>query len=124
MQPHTKSTPVLSRSDGRFLRTVVPPAKGRLELRDRKVPGLVLRMTASGSASWSVRVLARDGKHTRPSLGTWPHVGISEARKLAMAAIAAIQAGGDPIAEKQAAARGAEGEGRGEDRCRPPRGVA
>lgn len=86
-----------------FLRTVTPPAEGRLELRDRKVPGLVLRMTASGTASWSVRVLARDGKHTRPSIGTWPHVGIADARKLAMAAIAAIQAGGDPIAEKQAA---------------------
>lgn len=86
-----------------YLRTVAPPAEGRLELRDRKVPGLVLRITSSGTASWSVRVLARDGKHTRPSLGTWPHVGIAEARKLAMAAIAAIQAGGDPIAEKQAA---------------------
>lgn len=86
-----------------FLRTVTPPAEGRVELRDRKVSGLVLRMTSGGTASWSVRVLARNGKHTRPSLGTWPHVGIAEARKLAMATIAAIQAGGDPIAEKQAA---------------------
>lgn len=106
LHPHaapTKATPVRRDLTDAFLRTVAPPAEGRLELRDRKVPGLVLRMTASGSASWSVRVLARDGKHTRPSLGTWPHVGISEARKLAMAAIAAIQAGGDPIAEKQAA---------------------
>ncbi len=98
-----KATPKRRDLTDAYLRSVTPPAEGRLELRDRKVPGLVLRMTANGTASWSVRVLARDGKHTRPSLGTWPHVGIADARKLAMAAIAAIQAGGDPIAEKPAA---------------------
>lgn len=86
-----------------FLRTVRPPAKGRIELRDKRVPGLVLRITSTGVATWSVRTRTKNGKQTRPALGTWPHTGIAEARKAAMAAIAAIQAGGDLIAEKQQA---------------------
>lgn len=86
-----------------FLRAVKPPAQGRLEIRDSDVKGLVLRMTPNGTAAWSVRVLGRDGKHQRPTLGTWPALGIKDARKAAQLAIAAIQAGGDPVAEKQAA---------------------
>lgn len=86
-----------------FLRAVKPPKTGRLEFRDSDVKGLVLRMTSSGTTSWSVRVLGRDGKHQRPTLGTWPALGIKEARRAAQAAIAVIQAGGDPVAEKHAA---------------------
>jgi integrase len=86
-----------------FLRAVKPPAEGRLEIRDSDVKGLVLRMTPNGTAAWSVRVLGRDGKHQRPTLGTWPTLGIKDARKAAQGAIAVIQAGGDPVAEKQAA---------------------
>lgn len=86
-----------------YLRTVEPPAEGRLELRDRRVLGLVLRMTKGGVATWSIRARTHDGKQTRPTLGTWPHVGIAEARKAALAAIASIQTGGDPIAEKRRA---------------------
>lgn len=86
-----------------FLRAVKPPAEGRLEIRDSDVKGLTLRMTSSGTASWSVRVLGRDGKHQRPTLGTWPHLGIKDARTAALAVISAIQGGADPVAEKQAA---------------------
>jgi integrase len=86
-----------------YLRAIKPPAKGRLEVRDSDVAGLVLRMTPKGTAAWSVRVLGRDGKHQRPTLGTWPALGIRDARKAAQGAIAAIQAGGDPVADKQAA---------------------
>jgi integrase len=87
-----------------FLRALKPPAKGRLEIRDSDVKGLVLRMAPNGTAAWSVRVLGRDGKHQRPRLGTWPTpMGLKEARKAAQATIAMIQAGGDPVAEKKAA---------------------
>ena len=53
-----------------WLRTLEPPAAGRLEVRDARVPGLVLRMTPGGAASWSVRARTRDGKQTRPRLGS------------------------------------------------------
>lgn len=87
-----------------FLRTVKPPKSGRIELRDGRVRGLVLRITAAGSATWSVRVLAAAaGKHTRISIGTYPALGIAAARKAALDAMAAVHRGRDPVAEKRAA---------------------
>lgn len=86
-----------------YLRTVKPPETGRLELRDNRVSGLVLRITSGGVASWSVRARTKEGKQTRPRLGTWPQMGISKARIEALQKLAAIQAGADPIADKRAA---------------------
>ena len=85
-----------------FLRNVTPPQEGRIELRDAKVRGLVLRLTAGGAASWSARVLAGGGKHTRVSLGTYPAVSLADARKLAMDAMSRVHKGQDPVAEKKA----------------------
>jgi integrase len=86
-----------------WLRSLAPPTSGRLEVWDTRVTGLVLRMTPKGVATWSVRLRTKDGKRTRPKLGTWPAMGISDARKRAHTAIAAIHAGQDPVAEKKAA---------------------
>jgi hypothetical protein len=76
-----------------WLRTLRPPASGRVELRDTRVMGLVLRMTPTGAATWSVRTRTADGKQTRPKLGTWPAMGIAEARKAALAALATAKPG-------------------------------
>lgn len=86
-----------------YLRALKPPLSGRIELRDSRVRGLVLRLTANGIATWSVRTRTRDGRQTRPALGTWPTIGIAEARKAALAALVAFQQGADPVAEKRAA---------------------
>ncbi len=86
-----------------YLRTVKPPEAGRLEIWDMRAPGLVLRITPAGTATWSVRTRTRDGKRTRPKLGTWPALGVSEARKRARAATAAIEGGADLVEEKRAA---------------------
>lgn len=86
-----------------FLRTVEPPQQGRIELRDARVPGLVLRITKNGIATWSVRLRTKDGKHTRPKLGTWPTLGVAEARRQAKTAIGAIVSGADPVAQKREA---------------------
>ncbi len=95
-----------------WLRTLKPPAKGRLELRDTNTKGLVLRITPTGAATWSLRTQTADGKHTRPKLGTWPAMGISAARKAARAALASVEGGADPIKEKKdaRAARKAQAE--------------
>ncbi len=85
-----------------WLRGVKPPASGRLEIWDTRVGGLVLRITPTGAATWSIRARTADGKRTRPKLGTWPAVGIADARKRALGAVADIQDGGDPVAEKKA----------------------
>ena len=85
-----------------WLRAMTPPAAGRVEVRDAACPGLVLRLTKSGAASWSARGLLPDGRHGRVTLGTYPEVGLAEARKRARAATAAVQGGADPLAEKRA----------------------
>jgi integrase len=84
-----------------MLRALRPPVTGRLELWDTRVAGLVLRITVSGTASWSVRARTRDGKRTRPTLGGWPEVGIAAARKRARATLADIQGGADPVVAKR-----------------------
>jgi integrase len=86
-----------------FLRTLKPPQRGRIEIRDTKVRGLVLRMTPTGAASWSLRVLLRDNRHTRVTLGTYPALSLAEARRSALDALARIHKGADPVAEKRAA---------------------
>ena len=86
-----------------WLRGVKPPLSGRLEVWDSRVRGLVLRMTPNGVASSSVRARTRDGKRTRPTLGTWPALGVGEARKRALATIGEIQGGADPVALRKAA---------------------
>jgi integrase len=42
------------------------------------------------------------GKRTRPKIGSWPAMGISEARKQARTIIVKIESGGDPVAAKRA----------------------
>ena len=86
-----------------WLRGVRPPPAGRLEVWDARTTGLILRVTPSGVASWSVRATTADGKKTRPSLGRWPSVGVSEARRRALQALADIAGGADPVATKKAA---------------------
>ena len=36
-----------------------PPAEGRADYTDSRLPGLTLRLTASGHASWSLRYRTR-----------------------------------------------------------------
>jgi integrase len=85
-----------------WLRTLAPPAAGRLEVWDKRVRGLVLRVTPNGTFTWSARARTANGKRTRPKLGTWPAVGISEARRRALATVADIQRGADPVADRRA----------------------
>jgi integrase len=86
-----------------FLRNLKPPERGRIEIRDTKVRGLVLRMTWTGAATWSVRAVLRDGRHTRVNLGRYPGTSLAEARRSALDALARIHKGADPVAEKRAA---------------------
>ncbi len=91
-----------------FLRAMTPPPEGRVEMRDTGAPGLVLRLTKSGAASWSARGVMPDGRHGRVTLGTYPDVGLAEARKRARACRAAVQGGADPLAEERAKRADAE----------------
>lgn len=87
-----------------YLQSLPLPEPGRrVELRDNRVPGLVLRMTSAGTATWSVRTRTKDGKQTRPKLGTWPALSIAAARRAALKALGTIETGADPVREKREA---------------------
>jgi integrase len=86
-----------------FLRALKPPASGRLELWDSRVRGLCFRITAAGAAAWTVRGRTADGRHTRVTLGTYPALGLSEARRAALDTLASLQRGADPVAQKRQA---------------------
>jgi hypothetical protein len=86
-----------------FLRSLKPPPSGRIELADGRVRGLWFRLTAAGAGSWCVRTRTADGKQTRPALGTWPALGIAEARRAALDTLARVHRGADPVAAKRAA---------------------
>ena len=85
-----------------WLRGVKPLEAGRLEIWDTLISGLVLRIAPAGAATWALRLRTLEGKRTRPKIGTWPAMGIAEARKQALAMTANIQAGGDPVALRRA----------------------
>jgi integrase len=82
-----------------------PPATGRIEVWDTRVRGFCLRLTPTGAASWAVRVRVADGRHSRVTLGAYPALGLAEARKAALDALAAVHRGGDPVAERRRAER-------------------
>lgn len=77
-----------------------PPATGRMELHDAEVPGLVLRVSASGTRSWSFTYRFK-GALTRLTLGQWPGLSLKEARERAREARGTVQRGMDPVQERR-----------------------
>jgi len=80
-----------------------PDPEKRVEVHDAN--GLYLVIQQSGAKSWAYRYRAF-GKSKKLTLGSFPAIGIAEARKLAADAAVKLQRGTDPILEKkQTAAR-------------------
>jgi hypothetical protein len=77
---------------------------GQLELRDDREPGLRIRV-GQRSASWSFWGRLKNGQPTRIKLGSWPGMGIAEARAAAQEARAKVAQGHDLNEEKRVAAR-------------------
>jgi hypothetical protein len=86
-----------------FLQALKPPVTGRLEIHDTRVNGLMLRVTPSGGATWSVRQRLADRKRPRPSIGRWPEMPIREARKRARIMLGELASGKDPVVAKRQA---------------------
>jgi len=82
------------------LKALKPPQTGRTEISDGKVPGLKFRLTSNGRASWSVQV-NMEGRKRRFTIGEYPAIGISEARKRAQRYRVDAQDGHDPIVVKR-----------------------
>jgi integrase len=81
------------------------PSEGRTETWDAKVSGLFIRVTKTGKKSWGLD-FRFSGKRERLMLGSYPVVGLDDARGAGMAALKAVRDGVNPAADKRAAKDG------------------
>ncbi len=80
----------------------------QIEYPDVAVGGLALRVTPAGRKTWTLRYRTRDGQQRRITLGTFPAVGLADARQAAREALGAAAKGADPAKQKQAAVAAAK----------------
>ena len=86
------------------LRTIKPPERGQQEHADGACPGLRLRVSQGGAATWVLGCRDREGRARRFKLGDFPAMGLGEARKAARVMRGEVRAEGkDPIREAQEA---------------------
>jgi integrase len=83
-----------------FLRSVKPPAAGRIEISDVRCAGLVFRITDKGAKSWSYRFRA-SGRLSRATIGQYPTVGLTDARAAADAMRREVATGGNPVRRRR-----------------------
>ena len=77
------------------------PETGRRDLADATCPGLRLRVTPAGKATWALACRDRHGRMRRFTIGAYPTKGISEARGEARTLHARVKQGHDPVAERR-----------------------
>ena len=69
----------------------------RLELRDKKIRGLELRVGKGGSKTWALLYTRRtDSRVRRVTIGPYPEVGLAEARRRALGLKVQVESGEDP----------------------------
>jgi len=76
------------------------PDQGRIDYHDETLPGLVLRVAASGRRSYSVQY-RKNGKRPRVTLGDASLLSLADARAQAREILRAVKLGIDPAAEKR-----------------------
>ena len=88
-----------------FLRSVHPPPAGQVEHADGGCPGLRLRLSHGGAATWVLGCRDTSGKPRRFVLGAFPAVGLAKARDLARERREEVRQGCDPVREAREARR-------------------
>src|SRR5262245_26622967 len=78
------------------------PGPARQEIPDSFLPGLYLIQQPSGARSWAVRY-RHQGVTRKHTLGSYPALGLQDARKLGAKALRTVAEGRDPGREKIAA---------------------
>src|SRR5882672_2883042 len=85
------------------IRSLKPPATGRVDYFDDATPGLSLRVTANGVRTWTVFYRDKNGRQKRLTLGRYPAVALADAGELAREAQRHVAHGADPAVAKRAA---------------------
>ena len=78
------------------------PEPKRQEIPDGKISGLFLIMQPTGAMSWAVRYRA-NGVSRKHTIGPYPAIDLSAARRAAQKALSEVAEGKDPAAQKRAA---------------------
>src|ERR1039457_3670353 len=86
-----------------------PPTTGQKFIRDAKVSGLALRITARGAKAFVWEGRCGTAKYRR-TLGAYPALSLESARKAAVEINSAIGRGRDPFAEEETASAAANAE--------------
>lgn len=94
---------------GRRIRTdaavrAAKPVDGRqVEYRVDGLRGLALRVSPAGGKTWTLRYRTAEGHQRRQTIGTYPEVGLADARSAAQVVLGGVAAGRDPAKEKRTA---------------------
>lgn len=86
-----------------FLRALRPPATGQKEYADKACPGLRLRLSHGGAATWLLGCRDTAGRSRRFVLGAFPGVGLATARDMARERREEVRQGRDPIKQAREA---------------------
>lgn len=65
-------------------------------------PGLSLRVSADGGKVWTLRYRNASGQQKRLTIGSYPGIGLKDARAKARQIVAAVDGGADPARDKRA----------------------
>jgi integrase len=76
------------------------PENGRVEYFDESTPNFALRVTASGHRSW-ICLYRCKGEKRRFTIGSYPQLGLADAREKAKEVLRRAAKGEDPAAEKK-----------------------
>lgn len=89
----------------RFLRSIKPPETGRVEYSDTLRKGLRLRVSAGkpGRMVWLFEKRIKGGLKRKNTIGTYPTIGLAEARDTALAIEAEAARGIDRVADRREA---------------------
>src|ERR1700694_2979302 len=85
-----------------FCRAQPAPASGRIEFTDLRCAGLSFRITSKGSRTFCFRF--RDPvtqASARATIGTYPDIGLGDARTRADAMRVTVAGGANPVTEKR-----------------------
>jgi integrase len=90
----------------RAIEALKPVPGKRVEAFDDVVTGLALRVTETGTKSWSLFYRTQSGRQRRLTIGRYPTIGLQQARTLARVAAREAALGADPAADKRAQRHG------------------
>lgn len=91
----------LSFTQDRIRSLALPTDMERTDYYDTGCPKLICRVSNTGSKSFVVLKKTSDGKTRRITLGRFPDITVSHARKMAQAVLSDLADGVDPLAEKR-----------------------